>query len=150
MGLNLEPARTRSQLWILWLCWLVGGCGESPEPTTTWEHSDLGLYNAVISYDARFAAVSGAAGTSSYWDLEANRKLYVWRHTEGGNSEITHIAFAPNNSHVITAGARDFVVWDANTGAPLGYWAVDGDINDIAISNDARFVLLARILHECR
>ncbi len=142
MRMGFDAQKTRRRIAILWLCWLFGGCSEGPAPTVSWEHSTFGLYGAAISYDGHFAVVSSTGGNASYWDLKANQMLYAWRHQDGDDNEISHIAFAPNNSHVITASVRDFVVWNARTGEALGYWGVDADINDIAISNAGRFVLL--------
>lgn len=132
----------REPIVVLCLCAVLYGCNGGADGTTTWEHSYSGLYDAAISNDGRFAVVASFSAGTSYWDLQANSRLYDWRHDDSDDGEIAQVAFAPNSSHVITANARTFVIWDTQTGQALGYWSVDADITDVAISNDARFVLL--------
>jgi WD40 repeat protein len=127
---------------LLGLCAVFIGCGDDPDATASWEHSVNGLYAAAVSHDGRFAVVSSATDGASYWDLRANTKLYKWSHGEDDDKLISVVAFSSNDSHVITAEPRSFVVWDVSTGRALGYWGVDADINDAAVSDNARFVLL--------
>jgi len=141
-GMKFRLMATLRPLVVLTLCAQLGGCTDDGEGTANWEHSLTGLYDAAISNDGRFAVVSSSSIGASYWDLQANSRLYDWSHNDSPDSQIAQIAFAPNNSHVITADTRTFVVWDATTGRANGYWSVDADINDVALSDGARFVLL--------
>jgi len=127
---------------VICLCGFVAGCSDGPDASARWEHSLIGLYEAALSNDGRFAVVSSIGGNTGYWDLRANTKIYSWRHNDSDDADILHIAIAPNNSHVITADARSFVVWDVSTGRADGYWSVDANIVDVAIANDGRFVLI--------
>jgi len=133
---------TRRTFCLIALCTLFAGCGEEPDKAASWEHSANGLYAAALSNDGRYAAVSSAAGGTSYWDLETNRKLYDWSHSSDGDEPVSVVAFSPDDTHVITADSRRFVVWDVHTGQATGYWSVDANINDAALSNGAGFVLL--------
>lgn len=132
----------RTLVTILCFCALLGGCGEDPDQTANWEHSFTGLFDAEFSNDGRFAVVSSFNDGASFWDLVANSRLYEWRHDDSDEGQVSHIAFATNSSHVITANGRTFVVWDVATGRSTGYWSVDADISDVALSNNGDYVLL--------
>ncbi len=121
---------------------MLSGCGEDPDTTANWEHAYTGLFDAEISNDGRFAVVSSFSEGASFWDLVANSRLYNWRHDDSNDNQISHIAFAPDNSHVITADARTFVVWNVKSGRSTGYWSADSNITDIAISNHGAYALL--------
>lgn len=121
---------------------LLGACADDPDTSGNWEHSRTGLYAAAVSNNGRFAVVSSSSDGASFWDLDRNARLFDWKHGEATEYPIAHVAFSPNDSHVITADARSFVIWDAQQGHSLGYFSVDAGINAVALSNDARFVLL--------
>lgn len=121
---------------------LLGGCADDADVAADWEHSVTGLYAAALSHDGRSAVVSSSSAGASLWDLERHERLFDWRHSDAPEYPIAHIAFSPNDSHVITADANDFVIWDARRGQALGYYSVDAGINAVALSNDARSVLL--------
>jgi WD40 repeat protein len=86
--------------------------------------------------------ISSSTDGASFWNLATNSRLYDWSHGDTPEGQISHIAFAPDNSHVITANARTFIVWNTESGRALGYWSVDADISSLAVSNRAEFVLL--------
>ncbi len=121
---------------------VLGACTNDADVAANWEHSRTGLYAAAVSNDGRFAVVSSSSDGASYWDLERNERLFDWKHGDTADYPIAHVAFAPNDSHVITADANSFVIWDARGGQALGYYSVDAGINAVALSNDARSVLL--------
>jgi hypothetical protein len=121
---------------------LLGACTNDADVAENWEHSGTGLYAAAVSNDGRFAVVSSSSDGASFWNLERNERLYDWKHSETPEYPIAHVAFSPNDSHVITADANSFVIWDAKHGQALGYYSVDAGINAVALSNDARSVLL--------
>lgn len=132
----------RTPITILALCVLLAGCSGDQETTADWEHSYTGLFDAEISQDGRFAVVSSFNDGASLWDLVANSRLYDWRHNDSDTGQVSHIAFAPDSSHVITANESIFVVWEVDTGRSTGYWSVDSDITDVALSNNGDHVLL--------
>ena len=121
------------------------------EPLKTWEHSHSGLFEAAVSHDGNFAVISSFSDGTSFWDLNANKRLYDWRHQDDAENSIALAVFSSNDSHVLTADSRTFVIWSTRDGAPLGYWAVESDILDAALSADAKHILLGlkdgRALH---
>lgn len=120
----------------------VAGCVTEQKPLKTWEHSNTGLFEAAVSHDGNFAVVSSFSEGTSYWDLNNDKRLYDWRHQDSGENNIALAVFSANDSHVLTADSRTFVVWSTETGEPLGYWAVEADILDAALSADAKHILL--------
>ncbi|MEM7466255.1 MAG: hypothetical protein AAF387_05160 [Pseudomonadota bacterium] len=129
---------------------ILAGCSSDPKPLKTWEYSSSGLFGAALSHDGNFAVVSSFSEGTSFWDLQKNERLYDWRHSDSENN-ISVAVFAANDSHVLTAEGSTFVIWSTAEGSSLGYWAAESDILDAALSNDAKFVLLAlkdgRALH---
>lgn len=59
--------------------------------------------------------------------------------------------FSPDGHWVITADKKTYVIWNTATGRAIGYWTVESDIIDVAISNKSKYVLLGledgRALH---
>lgn len=127
-------------LTLIFLC--LNACNFDQGAVEDWEHSNTGLYAAAISQNGKYSVISSFKEGTSYWDISQQERLYNWSHGNSVESTIAHIAFSPNGSHVITADLRAFVIWDTKTGESQGYWNVDADIMDVAISDDARFVLL--------
>ena len=121
---------------------LLGACTDDSDTAGNWEHSRSGLYAAAVSHDGRFAVVSSSSDGASFWDLERNERLYDWKHSDTPEYPIAHVAFSPDDSHVITADANSFVIWDTRQGHALGYFSVDAGINAVALSNNARSILL--------
>ena len=127
---------------LLCLCLLLTACNEGEAPLNRWELSSGGLYDAALSHDGRHAVISSFTEGVSYWNRQQQQKLYVWHHGDSANSAIAHVAFSPDDKFVITADQRAFVIWDCNTGESLGYWGVDADIMDVALSRQGRYILL--------
>ena len=136
---------------ILLIACVVVGCASEPAPLKTWEHSTSGLFEAAVSNDGNFAVVSSFNEGTSFWDLEKNKRLFDWRHQQSGENNIGLAVFSTNDSHVLTADSRTFVIWSTVNGEALGYWAVEADILDAALSDDAKHILLGlkdgRALH---
>ena len=129
----------------LLLCVIVGflsACAGDSAPVKTWEHSNTGLFEAAVSHNGNFAVVSSFSEGTSFWDLNKNQRLYDWRHQDDGENNIALAVFSSNDSHVLTADSRTFVIWSTQDGKPLGYWAVEADILDAALSADAKHILL--------
>ncbi len=139
------------------LCWLLlttlvlSGCHGHDPALETWEHAKSGLYDAAYSDDGRFALVSTIAEGALLWDIADNKALYKWQHDKNSENAIVHIDFSPDGNWVITAEENTYVIWSTSTGRALGYWEIATDITDVAISNQARYVLLGlrdgRALH---
>ncbi len=129
----------------------INACSLDEPTLSEWKLSESGLYASDISSNGKFAVISSFREGVSYWDLEKSQKLFDWSHGKNAKTAISHVKFSPDNSHVVTADLRAFVVWNTNSGEALGYWSVESDILDIAISNAATYVLLGlkdgRALH---
>ena len=126
----------------MFLCATLLACAERDAATARWEHSTNALYAAAVSNDGHYAVVAAENNRASYWDLQANTRLFDWKHDDAAEEPIAHVAIAPDSSHVITADARRFVIWSTRDGHSLGFWQVDAPINAVALSDGARYILL--------
>ena len=136
---------------LLCLATLTYGCHGHDPALVTWEHAKSGVYDATYSDDGRFAVVSTISEGALFWDLAKNKALYKWQHDKRGENAIINIDFSPDGKRVITAEENTYVIWSTTTGQALGYWQVDTDITDVAISNNGKYILLGlkdgRALH---
>ena len=137
-------------VWLL-MTMFVGGCASESPPLKTWEHSSGGLFDAAVSNNGHYAVVSSFNEGTSFWDLRINKRLYDWHHQDGAENEITLSVFSADDKFVLTADSRTFVIWSVANGKAAGYWSVESDILDAALSNDAKYILLGlkdgRALH---
>ena len=124
------------------VCAGIMGCAEDAQILSDWEHATTGIIDAELSPNGQYAVVSSFDAGTGFWDLDSQTQRFTWRHRDGAANEISQIAFSPNSSHVLTGDARTFVIWDTQSGAALGFWEVDADITALALSRDARYVLL--------
>ena len=155
IGLRTDQSELSVQInrltYLLALTVLTVGCGDQEQALKIWEHAQSGLYDAAYSEDSRYAVMSTVEEGVHYWDLVKNKSLYKWRHDKNAENGIAHIDFSPDGKRVITADKKTYVIWDTVTGRALGYWKVDADILDVAISNGGKTVLLGledgRALH---
>lgn len=121
---------------------LINACSLDEPTVSEWKLSESGLYASDISHDGKFAVISSFREGVSYWNIEKSKKLYDWSHGKQAITAISHVKFSPDSQYVMTADLRSFVVWDASSGEALGFWSVESDILDIAVSNNAKYVLL--------
>ncbi len=121
---------------------LLAACDKSPPAVATWQHAAVGSLDASLSQDGRFALVSSVNHGAGYWDLEQNQLKFEWRHNDNPEDGITASDISPDGSRAITADKQTFVIWNTNNGKAYGYWEAPGEIASVALSDQARFVLL--------
>jgi len=130
---------------------LLSACTDAVKPIAKAEHAAQGVLAADISRDGQFAVVATVHSGVGFWDLKRNVLLYQWDHGDKGQGGITAVDISPDNSRVITADRRTFVIWNANQGFAYGYWQAPADIRDVAVSDKGRYVLLGlgdgRVIH---
>lgn len=143
--------KTKSLYCLLVLVAFTSACSYQEKAPDIWEYAQSGIYDAAYSDNARYVVVSTVNEGVHYWGLIENRSLYRWTHSKNSVNRIEHIDFSPDGSRVITADKDTYVVWNTQTGRALGYWVVDADILDVAISNRGETVLIGledgRALH---
>ncbi|MCO7226210.1 WD40 repeat domain-containing protein [Pleionea sp. CnH1-48] len=121
---------------------IIAGCENTPESVADWKHAAVGLLDASISEDGRFAVIGSVNHGIGYWNLETNELLYEWRHNDNPEDGILASDISPDGSRVITADRQNFVIWSTVTGKPYGYWQAPAKIYSVAISRKGRYVLL--------
>lgn len=121
---------------------LFSGCQPSEKSVAEWPHAAVGVLDAAISKDGRFALVSSVNFGAAYWDLEKNQLKFQWRHNDDPQDAITAVNLSPDGSRAITANRRTFIIWNTSSGKSYGYWEAPADIRAVAISNKGRYVLM--------
>ncbi|MEE4244889.1 MAG: hypothetical protein V2I33_05735 [Kangiellaceae bacterium] len=121
---------------------LLTGCEQAVEADASWQHAAVGVLDATVSDDGKFAVVSSVNHGVGYWDLTRNELLYQWRHNDNPDDMILATDISPDGTRAITANQRTFIIWDTSNGRNYGYWQAPADITAVAISELGRFVLL--------
>ncbi len=121
---------------------LLGGCEPPKESVAEWQHTAIGMLDAAISQDGRFALVSSVNFGASYWDLESNTLKFQWKHNNNPEDGIVAVNLSPDGTRAITADRRTFIIWNTNSGFAYGYWQAPAEIRAVAIANKGRYVLL--------
>jgi WD40 repeat protein len=107
--------------------------------------SESGVYAADLSSDGKYAVVSQVSGAIAVYSVEDMQRRYTWQHQGDATNLVDNVRFSPNNQFVVTSDMEAFAVWSMSSGEPLGFWRIDqSTIQDVAISNNANAVLVAR------
>jgi len=137
---------TFHQLLRLLAATLVGlslfACQPEKQSVAEWQHAAVGVLDAVISKDGRFAVVASVNFGAAYWDLEQNALKFQWKHNDSPDDAITSVNLSPDGLRAITANKRTFIIWNTHSGKAYGYWQAPADIRAVAISDKGRYVLL--------
>jgi len=121
---------------------LLAACQVEKESVAEWPHAAVGMLDAAISQDGRFALVSSVNFGAAYWDLDKNELKFQWKHDDNPNNSITAVNLSPDGSRAITADKETFIIWNTNSGKAYGYWKAPADIRSVALSNKGRYALL--------
>ncbi len=135
------------RLYFTLLFLILTGCEPPTEAIDTWQQSDGGISSAAISQDGKFALISGFNEPAGWWDLEKNARLFNWRQSPGeGTLEDKDppyfVAISPDGKRAITSSLTTFVIWDTASGKATGYYKAPSKIRSVALSNQAKDVLL--------
>lgn len=126
----------------IYMFFLITACQPAKLSVSEAQHAAVGVLDAVISKDGRFAVVSSVNFGVSYWDLEKNELKYIWKHDDNPDDAITAVNMSPDGGRAITANKRTFIIWNTNSGKAYGYWKAPADIRAVALSEKGRYVLL--------
>jgi len=121
---------------------MLSGCRPQEKAVAAWPHAAVGVLDAAISHDGRYALVSSVNFGAALWDLEKNQLKFQWRHNDDPQAAITAVNISPDGSRAITADDRTFIIWNTASGFSYGYWQAPADIRAVAISDKGRYVLL--------
>ncbi|MAD44624.1 MAG: hypothetical protein CMH98_06425 [Oceanospirillaceae bacterium] len=134
-----------SPLLILVLATLPGltACSQGKEPAETYEVARQGVYSATFSADGDSLMVGSIHHGGSLWQMPPPERVYDWNHKADGVSNLTHSAFSADGRYVATTDNRTIVLWQRDTGEAVWFWNAPGDIEDIELTTDGRYALLA-------
>lgn len=125
----------------------LAGCQPNGDaPIQRWQHAAEGAYAADISNDAQYSVVSSIHHGISLWDLKENALKFSWSQQQNSaDNLVLAVDISDNNSHALTANSQSFSLWNMADGRSEGFWNVrESTIRDIAISNDARHLLIGK------
>ncbi|MFK4752406.1 WD40 repeat domain-containing protein [Oceanobacter antarcticus] len=125
-------------------CLLLTGClpgGDAPESIAT--VANQGVYSATFSQDGQWLMVGSIHNGGSLWSLWPPERHFDWNHREGSNTGVLASAFSADQQFVASADNRTIVLWQRQTGEAVSFWNTPGDIEDLALSSDGRYALLA-------
>ncbi len=125
---------------------LLLGCSvPESSPSNRINLSESGVYAADISANGKYAVVSQVSGAIEVYEIAQKQTRYTWQHQGDARNLVDNVRFSPNDEYVVTSDSEAFAIWSVSTGDPLGFWRIDeSTIQDVAISNNARGVLVAR------
>ncbi len=121
---------------------LLCACRADVEPGNSLELASQGLYSAALSRDGQRTVIGAINQGGSLWDLSSNARKFDWNHTSGEFSNISAAAFSPTANFALSADAQTLVLWDANSGADLRYWATPDRVLDVDLGPGGNFALL--------
>lgn len=126
---------------------MLAGCGSEAPPVAWKEYALKGAYSAAISSSARYATLGSFNHGGSLWDTSNHSRLYNWNHKAGEFSLIAASAFSPDESHAATANQQHLVLWNVNTGSPVGFWSSPAEIMQLDLSPGGDYALLGLANH---
>jgi WD40 repeat protein len=127
------------------LLYLLGCSVPESTPSKRINLSESGVYAADISADGQYAVVSQVSGAIEVYSIDDAETRYIWQHQGGDRNLVDNVRFSPDNEFVVTSDSESFAVWSVLSGDPVGFWRIDqSSVQDVAISNSARGVLVAR------
>lgn len=136
----------RQTVVIITALFLLLGCSV-PEstPSNRINLSESGVYAADISSNGKYTVVSQVSGSIEVYSIDTGEVIYTWRHQGDELNLVDNVRFSPNDEFVVSSDSDAFAIWSVATGEPLGFWRIDqSTIQDVAISDNARAILVAR------
>lgn len=119
---------------------VLSACQYESQSDKTWTHDEAGLLTASFSNDGSLALVSATNDAARLIDVETNKTIHQWRHTDN-NSGIIKTAISANKKFAITAERNSLAMWEVTSGKIIGYWDFPS-ITDIAISANGLFAVI--------
>lgn len=126
--------------WPLALLVLLLGCTQAqPSRVQALAHSPA--LSVSLSPASELALVGSLAHGASLWHLESEARWADWRHQGEADTVVKSSAFSPDGLFAVTADDQSIVAWNVASKQAIGYWATEGRVRAVAISNGGRYVL---------
>jgi len=122
---------------------LLSGCDDAKAPADVREVSRQGAYSMNFSANGNELMVGSLHHGGSLWSINPAERLFDWNHKAEGYSNITSSAFSPEGNFVATTDNRTIVLWARDSGEAVWFWNSPGDIEDIALTSNGNYALLA-------
>lgn len=139
----LTPKRTASPfrwIWPLGLLAVLLGCTQAqPNRVQALAHSPA--LSVSLSPASDLALVGSMTHGASLWHLDSEARWADWRHQDAEHTVVRASAFSPDGLYAVTADEQSIVAWNVESKQPMGYWATEGRVRSVAISNGGRYVM---------
>lgn len=127
---------------------LTGCIVPESTPDDKWRIVGEGAYAADVSVDGQLSVVSSIDSGIHVWRLGESQPLYQWSHQtedEQNSNLVANVRISADSQYAVTADSDAFAIWSLSSGEPVGFWRIDeSSIRDVALSNNARGVLVGR------
>lgn len=125
--------------------WLLSCSEVQQTPLYSYEYTAQGAVAGAISPQGKLSAISSLTSGILVWDLQNHQAKFRLSQQDPVNNVISHLRFSPDGQYLLTADAGNLSLWHMRDGQNKGYWSSpDATIRDIALSNEARHVLIAQ------
>ncbi|MFD2176972.1 WD40 repeat domain-containing protein [Veronia pacifica] len=122
----------------------ISGCFHSADEARRWEIHTEGVTSFSLSRNGQFGLIAAKENGIVLWDLNTNKQLASFGFQDPDSNTVIASQISDNNRYAITATSQNFSVWDLAWGKSEGLWSIsDGNIRDVAISNNGEKILLA-------
>jgi WD40 repeat protein len=128
---------------IIFSSLLLTACGIGKQPERFDELARQGVHALCLNQEGNYAFAGSIHHGGSLWRLRPLDRLYNWNHQAGQNSSISSCDFSPESNFVATTDNRTIALWNSITGEAIWLWDAPGDIQDISLSNNGQYALLA-------
>jgi WD40 repeat protein len=135
--------RHLSSALLLSLTLLLSACDGGKAPADIREVARQGAYSMRFSANGNELMVGSLHHGGSLWSISPPERLIDWNHKADDYSSITSSAFSPEGNFVATTDNRTIVLWVRDSGEAVWFWNSPGDIQDIALTSNGSYALLA-------
>jgi len=131
------------QYLLIFIIPLLNACSSGESPSTQWEMATQGVYSACLSYQGDHVLIGSIHHGGSYWQVSPAERMFDWNHKADSKTGILSCAISQNNRFASTAEHRKIVLWNAKTGEAFWLWEAPANIQDMALTKNGDFALLA-------
>ncbi len=128
---------------VIFFSIFLTACGIGKQPERFDDLTKQGAHSLCLNHDASFAFAGSIHHGGSLWRIQPFDRLYNWNHQAGENSSIISCDFSPEGNFVATTDNRSIALWSSKTGEAIWLWTAPGDIQDISLSSNGQYALLA-------
>lgn len=133
--------RLQNTLLLAFICLGLAACSDAPQHSVR-VAAQGGVFTLELDATGERAVVGAVHDGGSLWQISEGRKLHDLNHRAGDETALVASAFSPDGSRVVTAERNAIVMWDVTTGAEVGLWTTEAEIQSLALSEAGRVLVV--------